>query len=247
MPAASASRPRAVVCLPTYNERENLEPLVQALGGVLDTSRDRVLVIDDASPDGTGAIADQLARELDWVEVLHRPRKEGIGPAYVTGFRRALAVGAELVLEMDCDFSHDPRDVPRLIAATRDADLVLGSRYVEGGGVENWGLLRRTISRGGCLYAQTILGVGVRDLTGGFKCFRRTALEAIDLDALSAHGYAFQIETTYRVLRAGLRVREIPIRFVERRAGSSKMSGAIVLEAIWRVPLLRLRALLGRL
>lgn len=242
-----ASAPRAVVCLPTYNERENLEPMVEALGQVLDTGRDRVLVIDDASPDGTGAIADRLACELDWVEVLHRSRKEGIGPAYVAGFRRALAVGAELVLEMDCDFSHDPADVPRLIAAARDADLVLGSRYVEGGGVENWGLLRRTISRGGCRYAQTILGVGVRDLTGGFKCFRRAALEAIDLDALSAHGYAFQIETTYRVLRAGLRVREIPIRFVERRAGSSKMSWAIVLEAIWRVPLLRLRALLGRL
>ncbi len=238
---------RAVLCLPTYNERENLEPLVRALARVLDGERDRLLVIDDASPDGTGAIADRLAGELPWVAVLHRARKEGIGPAYVAGFRWALAEGAELVLEMDCDFSHDPADVPRLIAAAEDADLVLGSRYVPGGGTENWGLLRRVVSRGGCLYAQLVLGVRVRDLTGGFKCFRRSALEALDLDRLSAHGYAFQIETTYRVLRAGLRVKEIPIRFVERREGASKMTGAIVLEAVWRVPLLRLRALAGRL
>jgi dolichol-phosphate mannosyltransferase len=239
--------PRAVVCLPTYNERENLESMVRALAEVLDTTQDKVLVIDDSSPDGTGQLADRLADELPWLVVLHRSRKEGIGPAYVEGFGRALDEGAELVLEMDCDFSHDPSDVPRLIAAAEDADLVLGSRYVRGGGTENWGVLRRVVSRGGCLYAQALLGVGVRDLTGGFKCFRRAALEAIDLDALSAHGYAFQIETTYRVLRAGLRVEEIPIRFVERRAGSSKMTGAIVAEAVWKVPRLRLRALTGRL
>jgi dolichol-phosphate mannosyltransferase len=239
---------RAVVCLPTYDERENLEPMVEALAGVLDTSRDRVLVVDDASPDGTGEIADRLASELAWVSVLHRERKEGIGPAYVAGFRWALAAGAELVLEMDCDFSHDPADVPRLIeAAEGGADLVLGSRYAPGGGTRNWGLLRRVVSRSGCLYAQVFLGVRVRDLTGGFKCFRRSTLEAIDLDALSAHGYAFQIETTYRVKRAGLRVVEIPITFVERRAGASKMTGAIVAEAMWKVPLLRLRALAGRL
>jgi dolichol-phosphate mannosyltransferase len=239
--------PRAVVCLPTYNERENLEPMVRALAEVLDPSQDRVLVIDDASPDGTGEIADRLAEELPWVSALHRGRKEGIGPAYVAGFRRSLADGAELVLEMDCDFSHDPADVPRLMAAADAADLVLGSRYVSGGGTENWGALRRVVSRAGCLYAQVLLGVRVRDLTGGFKCYRRAALEAIDLGALSAQGYTFQIETTYRVLRAGLRVTEIPIRFVERRAGASKMTGSIVAEAIWRVPLLRLRALTGRL
>ena len=239
--------PRAVLCLPTYNERENLESMIQALGGVLDTSTDRVLVIDDGSPDGTGEIADRLAEELAWVSVLHRKTKEGIGPAYVAGFRQALADGAELVLEMDCDFSHDPADVPRLIAAAGEADLVLGSRYAPGGGTANWGLLRRFVSRGGCLYAQTILGLRVRDLTGGFKCFRRAALEAIDLSALSAHGYAFQIETTYRVTRAGLRVQEVPITFVERRAGASKMTGSIVAEAMWRVPLLRLRALRGKL
>jgi dolichol-phosphate mannosyltransferase len=239
---------RAVVCLPTYDERENLEPMIRALGGVLDTTRDRVLVVDDGSPDGTGAIADRLAAELPWVGVLHRERKEGIGPAYVAGFRRALADGAQFVLEMDCDFSHDPADVPRLIAAAEEgADLVLGSRYAPGGGTRNWGLLRRVVSRGGCLYAQLVLGLRVRDLTGGFKCFRRSTLEAIDLGALSAHGYAFQIETTYRVHRAGLRVVEIPITFVERRAGASKMTGSIVLEAMWKVPLLRLRALTGRL
>jgi dolichol-phosphate mannosyltransferase len=239
--------PRAVLCLPTYDERENLEAMIVALGEVLDTSSDRVLVIDDGSPDGTGEIADRLAAELPWVSVLHRETKEGIGPAYVAGFRHALAGDAELVLEMDCDFSHDPADVPRLIAATEAADLVLGSRYAPGGGTANWGLLRRIVSRGGCLYAQAILGLRVRDLTGGFKCFRREALEAIDLDALSAHGYAFQIETTYRVKRAGLRVQEVPITFVERRAGNSKMTGSIVAEAIWRVPLLRLRALVGKL
>ena len=239
--------PRAVVCVPTYNERENVEAMVLALGEVLDTSRDGVLVIDDGSPDGTGEIADRLAAELSWVSVLHRERKEGIGPAYVAGFRRLLAEGAELILEMDCDFSHDPADVPRLMEAAEDADLVLGSRYVEGGGTENWGLLRRFVSRGGCLYAQVLLGVRVRDLTGGFKCFRRATLEAIDLDAVAARGYGFQIETTYRVLRKGLRVREIPIRFVERRAGASKMTGSIVAEAMWKVPTLRWRALTGRL
>ena len=239
--------PRAVLCLPTYNERENLEAMIRALGEVLDTSSDRVLVIDDGSPDGTGEIADRLAAELPWVSVLHRKMKEGLGPAYIAGFRHALAEGAELVLEMDCDFSHEPADVPRLIAAADDADLVLGSRYAPGGGTANWGLLRRIVSRGGCLYAQIILGLRVRDLTGGFKCFRRAALEAIDLDALAAHGYAFQIEATYRVKRVGLRVQEVPITFVERRAGHSKMTGSIVAEAIWRVPLLRLRALTGKL
>jgi dolichol-phosphate mannosyltransferase len=238
---------RAVVCLPTYDERENLEPMIDALARVLDTSRDVVLVIDDGSPDGTGEVAVALARQLPWLSVLHRASKEGIGPAYVAGFRWALAAGAELVLEMDCDFSHDPADVPRLIAATADADLALGSRYAPGGGTRNWGLLRRIVSRGGCLYAQIVLGMRVRDLTGGFKCFRREALEALDLGELSAHGYAFQIETTFRLHRLGLRIVEVPITFVERRAGSSKMTGSIVAEAMWRVPLLRLRSLTGRL
>jgi len=239
--------PRAVLCLPTYNERENIEAMIAALGGVLDTDRDRVLVIDDGSPDGTGEIADRLAAEHTWVSVLHRATKEGIGPAYIAGFRRALSEGAELVLEMDCDFSHNPADVPRLIAASDTADLVLGSRYAPGGGTANWGLVRRIVSRGGCLYAQILLGMRVRDLTGGFKCFRRATLEAIDLDALSAHGYAFQIETTYRARKAGLRIEEVPITFVERRAGASKMTSSIVAEAMWKVPLLRLRALTGKL
>ena len=206
-----------------------------------------VLVIDDNSPDGTGQLADRLAEELDGVEVLHRERKEGLGPAYLAGFRRALTDGAELVLEMDCDFSHDPADVRRLIAATDGADLALGSRYVEGGSVGNWGLIRRAVSSGGSLYARVLLGVPVRDLTGGFKCYRRAVLEAIDLDAITSKGYAFQIETTYRALRAGFRVVEVPIRFVDREEGGSKMSRRIVLEAIWKVPALRLKAMVGRL
>jgi dolichol-phosphate mannosyltransferase len=240
--------PRAVVCLPTYDERENLERMVRALGEALDISRDLVLVIDDNSPDGTGEIADRLAQELPWVDVLHRPGKQGLGPAYIAGFRTALAQGAELVLEVDCDFSHDPDDVPRLIAACEDgADLALGSRYVPGGGTVNWGIARRVISAGGSLYARMLLGVGVRDLTGGFKCFRRRVLETVDLDAIAARGYAFQIETTYRALRAGFTVVEVPITFVDRAVGGSKMSRSIVLEAVWQVPLLRWRALRGRL
>jgi dolichol-phosphate mannosyltransferase len=206
-----------------------------------------VLVIDDSSPDGTGEIADRLAAELDAVDVLHRPRKEGLGPAYIAGFKHALADGADRIMEMDCDFSHDPDDVPRLIAATESADLVLGSRYVPGGGVGNWGLARRVISRGGSLYAQILLQTRARDLTGGFKCYRREVLERIDLDAIHSRGYAFQIETTYRTLRAGFRVVEVPIVFVDREVGGSKMSRAIILEAVWKVPLLRLAALAGRL
>ena len=235
-----------MVCLPTYNERENVEPMVRALGEQLDPARDRVLVIDDNSPDGTGAAADALAAELPWVEVLHRPGKEGLGPAYIAGFRHAIAAGAELVIEIDCDFSHDPADVPRLIAACEEgADVVLGSRWVKGGSTVNWGPGRKLISRGGSLYARTILGVGIRDLTGGFKCFRTDVLEAIDLDAISARGYGFQIETTYRVLRKGFSVVEIPITFVDRRVGESKMGGSIVVEAMLQVPVLRVRALRG--
>jgi dolichol-phosphate mannosyltransferase len=238
--------PRAVVCLPTYNERENLGPMISALLARLDPD-DRVLVIDDASPDRTGELADRIASEHAQVTVVHRPRKAGLGPAYLDGFRRALAGGAELVLEMDCDFSHDPADVPRLIEAADGADLVLGSRYVRGGRIENWGPGRRFVSRAGSLYAQVLLRAPVRDLTGGFKCYRRAVLERIDLDAVSARGYAFQIETTYRALRAGFRVLELPITFHDRETGSSKMSRSIVLEAIWRVPYLAALSLLGRL
>lgn len=247
MPSADQP-PRAMVCVPTYNERDNVEPLVRALGGVLDPTRDRVLVIDDNSPDGTGEIADRLAEELPWLSVLHRERKEGIGAAYLAGFAVALTSQAELVLEVDCDFSHDPQDVPRLIAACSDgADVALGSRWIEGGGTVNWGLGRRIVSRGGSLYARVILGVGIRDLTGGFKCFRRQVLETIDLDAITTRGYGFQIEGTYRSLRAGFRVVELPITFVDRRVGESKMTSGIVFEAMRQVPLLRLRALTRRL
>jgi dolichol-phosphate mannosyltransferase len=230
---------RACVCLPTYNERENIEPMLRALARVLGPD-DRVLVIDDGSPDGTGEIAERLKEELGFVEVLQRERKQGLGAAYLAGFRWALEQGAELMLEMDCDFSHDPEDVPRLIAAAEDADLVLGSRYVVGGGTRNWSLLRRFISSGGSLYARLLLGVGIRDLTGGFKCYRRKVVEAIELDTISARGYAFQIETTYRALRAGFRVVEIPIVFSDRVAGGSKMGKRIVLEAVWKVPAMKL-------
>ena len=236
--------PQAVVCLPTYNEIENLERMIEALAplGV------RVLVIDDNSPDGTGELADRLAAERDWLSVLHRDRKEGLGPAYIAGFRKAIESDAEYVLEMDCDFSHDPTDVPRLIAACdAGADLALGSRYVEGGGTENWGRGRRFVSAGGSFYARTLLGVPIRDLTGGFKCFRRKVLERIDLDAVHSKGYAFQIELTYRALRAGFTVVEVPIVFADRTHGDSKMSRAIFLEAVARVPELRLAAWRGRL
>jgi len=231
-----------VVCLPTYNERENLEAMVSALGEVLPDDG-RILVIDDNSPDGTGAIADRLASERDDVDVLHRERKEGLGPQR-EGMPEAVQIcGADLVAEMDCDFSHDPNDVPRLVAAAEDADVVLGSRYVPGGGTRNWGLIRRLISRGGSLYAQILLGLPIRDLTGGFKVYRRVVLETIDLDAIDSKGYAFQIEGTYRALRAGFRVVEVPIVFADREVGGSKMSRSIVLEAIWKVPALRLSRL----
>ena len=233
----------ATVCLPTYNERENVERMVRTLVGL----GVRVLVVDDNSPDGTGEIADRLEAELAEVSVLHRPEKHGLGPAYLDGFRKALADGADLVLEMDCDFSHDPEDVRRLIATAGEADLVLGSRYVPGGRVGNWGPVRRFISRGGSLYAQLILGLPIRDLTGGFKCYRRAVLEALPLDEIESKGYAFQIETTYRTLRKGFRVREIPITFVDRVEGGSKMSKSIVVEAVWKVPALRLAALRGKL
>ena len=234
----------AAICLPTYNEHENLEPMLRALAPL----SVRVLVVDDNSPDGTGELADRLAGKLDFVSVLHRERKEGLGPAYLAGFRRALDAGADYVLEMDCDFSHDPADVPPLLAACEDgADLALGSRYVEGGGTENWGLGRRLVSAGGSLYARMLLGVRIRDLTGGFKCYRRAVLERIDLGAIHSRGYAFQIETTYRTLRAGFTVVEVPIRFADRTAGHSKMSRSIFLEAVTKVPALRLAALIGRL
>jgi dolichol-phosphate mannosyltransferase len=230
----------AWLVLPTYNEASNVAAIVEAARASLPGDA-HILVVDDNSPDGTGEIADRLAAADPAIEVLHRQAKEGLGPAYIAGFRRALAAGADFVLEMDADFSHDPADLPRLLAAARDADLVIGSRYVAGGGVTDWGPLRRVVSRGGSLYAHLVLGLGVHDLTGGFKCFRRKALEAIDLDAVSAKGYAFQIEMTYRAVEAGATVREVPIVFRDRRDGVSKMSGNIVFEAAWQVPKLRLR------
>lgn len=235
--------PGAWLILPTYNEAVNVEPFVRAVLPELAEAapEHRILIVDDNSPDGTGRIADGLAAELEAVEVLHRPEKRGLGVAYLAGFRRALAGGAELVLEMDSDFSHSPADIPRLIAAAEHADLVLGSRYVRGGGVVDWGLLRRTLSRGGSWYARLVLRVHVRDLTGGLKCFRREVLEQLALDSIHAEGYGFQIELTYRAIRAGFRVEEIPIVFRERQAGISKMTARIAAEAVWKVPALRLR------
>jgi dolichol-phosphate mannosyltransferase len=230
----------AWVILPTYNEAENLERIASAVLEQLPASG-RVLIVDDNSPDGTGEIADRLADSSESIEVLHRARKEGLGPAYLAGFHVALDSGAELIIEMDADFSHDPAYLPRLIEATENADLAIGSRYVPGGGVTDWGPMRRFISRGGSRYARAVLGLPIRDLTGGFKCFRRRVLETINLDTIEARGYAFQVETTYRALRAGFRVVEVPIVFRDRREGNSKMSRAIIAEAMWRVPAMRFR------
>jgi dolichol-phosphate mannosyltransferase len=230
------------VVIPTYNEAANVEAIVRATTaelrrlGVVDH---RLLVVDDNSPDGTGQIADRLANELATVEVLHRGAKTGLGHAYLAGFAVALAGGAELVVEMDADFSHDPGYLGDLLEAAKEADLVLGSRYVPGGGVRDWGLLRRLISRGGGWYSRTILRVDVRDLTGGFKCIHRGVLEAIDLPSVRAEGYVFQIEVTYRAILAGFTVREVPIVFADRTVGTSKMSTRIAVEAMWLVPRLR--------
>ena len=228
--------------LPTYDEAENVEQVVEAARAVLERAAPgghRILVVDDGSPDGTGAIADRLAREHDDVEVLHRTTREGLGPAYLAGFAHALERGAQLVMEMDADFSHDPADLARLVAAAEEADLVLGSRYVAGGGVTDWGRLRRLVSRGGSLYARIVLGLDVRDLTGGLKCFRREVLEAIDLPSVRSRGYAFQVELTHRAVRAGFRVVELPIVFRDRTRGRSKMSWRIAGEAALLVPLMR--------
>jgi dolichol-phosphate mannosyltransferase len=235
--------PAAWLILPTYNEAENIEPLVRAVLPRLEEAEvePHVLIVDDGSPDGTGEIADRLAEELEPVEVLHRPHKLGLGRAYLAGFAVALERGADLVLEMDSDFSHDPADLPRLIAATGAADLVLGSRYVPGGGVTQWGRIRRALSWGGSAYARWLLRVPIRDLTGGFKCFRREVLEAIDLEGVHADGYGFQIELSYLAAKAGFTVTEVPIVFRERRVGQSKMTARIAVEAVWKVPALRLR------
>jgi len=227
------------IVVPTYNEADNIETLVHAVRAAVPDGR--VLVVDDNSPDGTGKLAEALAAGDPQVEVLHRPRKAGLGLAYVNGFVHALRAGAGYVVEMDADLSHDPEDVPRLLERARaGADLVLGSRYVDGGGVADWDLLRRAISRAGCRYARTVLGVGVRDLTGGFKAFRASTLEAIDFETVRSEGYAFQVELTYRALAKGLRVEEVPIIFRDRTAGDSKMSARIAVEAMWLVPALRL-------
>jgi dolichol-phosphate mannosyltransferase len=224
---------KPLVCLPTYNEAENLRPMVAAI--LASAPRVDILVVDDRSPDGTGKIADELAAADARVHVLHRAGKEGLGKAYLAAFAWALERDYGLVLEMDCDFSHDPKYLPAMLAAAEEADLVLGSRYVDGGGTVNWGVGRKVMSRGGSLYARTILGLSVRELTGGFKCFRREVLEGIELSTVQCSGYAFQIELTWRAVRKGFRVKEIPIVFEDRRVGHSKMSRRILLEAVRKV------------
>jgi len=235
----------AWLVLPTFNEAGNIEAIVAAAIAQLEVCAEqgfRVLIVDDSSPDGTGELADRLAATYEQVEVLHREKREGLAPAYLDGFRRALGAGAGYVFQMDADFSHDPADLGRLLAAIAGgADVALGSRYVPGGGVENWGLLRRIVSRGGCAYARRVLGLRVRDLTGGFKCFRREVLEAIHFDGVRSQGYAFQVELTYRAVRAGFHVVEVPIVFKDRERGQSKMSWRIAAEAMWLVPQLRFR------
>lgn len=225
--------------LPTYNEAANLEAFVGAVQAEIPSSA-RVLIVDDNSPDGTGALADEIASRNDRVRVLHRPAKEGLGPAYIAGFRLALAEGAGLIVEMDSDFSHDPRYLPSLLAGAEDADLVIGSRYVPGGGVGDWSFPRRVISRGGSAYARWVLGVRIRDLTAGFRCFRREVLEAVGLDSVKSKGYAFQVEMAYRAIQLGFKVVEIPIVFRDRQAGTSKIDRSIIAEAVWRIPMLRL-------
>ena len=228
-----AGSERALVCLPTYDERDNLVPILEAILANLPAAD--VLVIDDNSPDGTGRLADEFAAREPRVKVLHRAGKQGLGKAYLAGFAWALERDYGYVIEMDADFSHDPKRLPALLAAAHEADLALGSRYVPGGGTVGWGLVRRIISQGGSLYARLILGLSVRDLTGGFKCFRRAVLEGIDLPSVECTGYAFQIELTYRAIRRGFRVREVPIVFEDRRVGQSKMSSRIVVEALRKV------------
>jgi dolichol-phosphate mannosyltransferase len=236
---------RAVVCLPTYNERDNLEPMLRALALVLGP-RDRVLVLDDNSPDGTGDLADRLAQELGCVEVIHRPGKEGLGPAYLAGFQRSLELDAQLVVTMDCDFSHDPQHLPELFAAAERADVVIGSRGTAGAS-DDRPLRRRLISRAGSLYARVLLGLTVRDATAGFKCVRTDVLRGIDLDHVSSKGYAFNIELAYRAVRAGFAVVESPIAFRDRSVGCSKLDKSILVEALLKVPLLRAASIVGRL
>ncbi len=236
----SAAGPNIHIVVPTYNEANNVEPLVAALLDALPVGF-RLTIVDDASPDGTGAVADRLASLHEGIDVIHRRGKSGLGPAYVAGFQHVLAGDAELIVQMDADFSHEPASVPKLIAAAADADMVLGSRYVTGGRVGEWGKQRLRISKWGSAYARAWLGLDIQDLTGGFKCMHRRVLEAIEIETLGALGYAFQVETTYRAVKAGFRVVEVPIYFHDRRVGESKMSKAIILEAAWRVPVMRIR------
>ena len=231
---------KTTIVIPTYNEKENITKLIPQLFA-LNLEHLHILIVDDNSPDGTGKQVLEMSKQYPNLHLLHREKKEGLGPAYLAGFRWALEHGAERIMEMDADFSHNPKYVPQLIAASQDADLVLGSRYVPGGGVENWNLVRRMISRFGNVYARIILGLRVRDLTGGFKCYRRATLESLDLSSVSSLGYNFQIETTYKAIQNGAKIKEIPIIFTERQIGKSKFSIKIILESFFQVLVLRFK------
>jgi len=239
-------KPRTLVVTPTYNEKDNLHRFVDAVRGALPDAD--LLVVDDNSPDGTGQIADAIAAKDSHVRVMHRAGKQGLGTAYIQAFTRGMAEGYDRFFEMDADLSHDVRYLPDFVRALDDgADIVIGSRNIPGGGVEGWGLGRHVISKGGSLYSRTILGLGVKDLTSGYKAFTRRALEAIDLQDVHSNGYSFQIELTYRAVRRGMRVKEVPIVFVDRTAGHSKMSRKIFVEAIGMVWKLRLDGLRGKI
>ena len=236
---------RVLVIIPTYNEAKNLPQIVPAI--LLQDPRIEILVVDDSSPDGTGRLADEMGAREPRIHCLHRAAKEGLGRAYIAGFRWALEHGFDFVFEMDADFSHDPSFLPRFLDAIRDADLVLGSRYKTGVNVINWPVSRLLLSLGANAYARWITGLPLTDSTGGFKCFRRLVLQAIDLDAVRSNGYAFQIEMSFRAWKKGFRITEVPIIFHDRVEGQSKMNKRIVREAIWMVWWLRLQSLLGRM
>lgn len=236
---------KTLVIIPTYNESENIEKIVPVV--LEKDSSIHVLIVDDNSPDGTGKIADSMSQESDRIFVIHRQNKAGLGTAYLTGFKFALAKGYDLIFEMDCDFSHDPKYLPHFLKAIRDADLVLGSRYISGVNVINWPMSRLLLSYFANVYSRMVTGLKVKDATGGFKCFRRKVLEAIELDRVKSNGYSFQIEMSFRAWKKGFKIKEIPIVFEDRKVGQSKMSKKIVREAIWMVWRLRLWSILGKL
>lgn len=226
--------------IPAYNERANIQEIIKKLI-FLSIDNFHIIVVDDNSPDGTGEIVEEMKKEYPDIVIIHRNEKRGLGTAYVEGFQKALSLGADIIFEMDADLSHDPKYIPQMLEIIKEYDLVLGSRYIQGGGTQNWNFFRRLISRFGNIYAKKILGIPIHDLTSGFKCYKRKVLENIDLNSLSSVGYNFQIETTYRAYKKGFRIKEIPIIFTERKEGKSKFDIFIIFESFWKVLLLRFK------